>query len=71
MTAASMWARIKANIAGVTPTQGQDPAAANAYRDAVGQAMCQGIISEIVADAVVNVPGVQTGTSTVTGTISA
>jgi hypothetical protein len=55
MTAASMWTRIKANIAGVAPVQGSGSAAANTYRDAVGQAMCQGIIDEIKANAVVGV----------------
>lgn len=72
-----MWSRIKANIAAVTASQGSDPTAANAYRDAVGQAMCQGIIDEIKANAVVSVTsvsGVQTGagvSGSGTGTISA
>ncbi len=70
MSASTMWSRIKANISAVTPVQTSDPATANSYRDAVGQAMCAGIIAEIIADAVVTVPGVQTGSSTVSGTVS-
>ena len=77
MTSASMWSRIKANIAGVSPVQGSGSAAANTYRDEVGQAMCQGIIDEIKANAIVSVTsvsGVTPGSGTSgpgTGTISA
>ena len=71
MTAASMWTRVKANIAGVTASQGSDPVAAAAYRDQVGIAMCQGIIDEIKTAAVVQVTSVQPGTGTVNGTVTA
>ena len=56
MTSASMWSRIKANIAGVSPVQGSGSAAANTYRDEVGQAMCQGIIDEITGEVDVHIP---------------
>ena len=71
MSASSMWSRVKANIAAVTPVQGSGASAANAYRDAVGIAMCQGIIDEIKANAVVTVTGVTAGGSTAPGTITA
>lgn len=76
MTATSMQARIKANVAAVTPVQGGSTTAANAYRDAVMAAMCQGIIDEIKSNAVVTVASVSgvtpgSGTSgTGSGTIS-
>ena len=57
MTASSMWSRVKANISAITPVQGSS-AAANAYRDQVGQAMMQGIIDEIKANSVVTVTSV-------------
>jgi hypothetical protein len=50
MTASSMQSRIKSNISGITPVQGSGASAANAYRDAVTVAMCQGIIDEIKAN---------------------
>ena len=46
MSAASMWTAMQAAIAAVTPYQGSDPVASDAYRAAVGQAMCTAIISE-------------------------
>lgn len=70
MSASSMWSRIEANIAAVTPYQGSDPTAAKTYRNQVGIAMCQGIIDEIIADAVITVPGITTGPSIATGTVS-
>lgn len=50
MSAASMSAKVKAAIAAVPPVQSSDPAAVQAYRDAILQAMCQGIIEEVVAN---------------------
>lgn len=50
MTAASMAGHIKARIAAVAASQGSDAAVARAYRDAVMDAMCQGIIDEILAN---------------------
>lgn len=47
MTASGMADKIKAAVAGVPASQGSDPAAALAYRDAIMLAMCQGIIGEI------------------------
>jgi hypothetical protein len=52
-----MAAKVKAAIAAVPPQQvdsGGDP---TAYRDAILQAMCQGIIEEITANAEVVVAG--------------
>ena len=53
LVAAGMRERIKAHIAAVPPYQGSDAAAAQAYRDAVLLAMCEGIIEEIRQNAVV------------------
>lgn len=77
MTKESMWTAITGHMAGIAASQGTDKAAANAYRDLIGQAMCQGIIDEIKANAVVtvtSVSGVQPGggaSGPGTGTISA
>lgn len=70
MSATSMAARIEANIAAIPPVQGSTSGPANTYRHQVLIAMCQGIIDEIKAGAVVTTPvvGVQTGASTVTST---
>lgn len=50
MTAAGMMAKVKTAIAAVPPVQGSDPVAVASYRDAILQAMCQGIIDEVVAN---------------------
>lgn len=50
MTAASMWEKMKARMAAVGAVQSSDPADALAQRDAMGLAMCQGIIDEVVAN---------------------
>lgn len=50
LTAASMASKVKAAIAAIAPVQGSSAANAAAYRDAVLQAMCQGIIEEVVAN---------------------
>lgn len=71
MTSASMWSRIKANIIAITPVQGSDPAAANAYRDAVGQAMCTGIIDEIKNNQTVTSSGSDPQGGSVTSTSTA
>lgn len=70
LTAASMMAKIKANIAAIAAVQTSDPVAVQTYRDAVLQAMCQGIVDEIHMNAVVPVTGVQAGASTVNGTVN-
>lgn len=70
MSASSMASRIESNISAITPIQGQSGANANAYRNSVMVAMCQGIISEIIADATVQVTGVTAGTATATGTVT-
>lgn len=43
----SMAALIKAKVAAVAPVQGSDPAAVLAYRDAIYEALCDGIIEAI------------------------
>lgn len=70
MSASSMASRIEAAISAITPVQGSDPTAANNYRAAVIQAMCTGIIAEIVASATVQVTGVQPGSGTANGTVT-
>ena len=69
ITAASMMGKIKTKIAAVAASQGSDPAAALANRDAVLLAMCEGIVEEIHQNATVPVPGVQAGSSTANGTV--
>lgn len=55
MNAQSMANRIKAYLDAVSLTQGPDPVAALAHRDAALTAMCQGIIDEIQQAAVVTI----------------
>lgn len=54
LSAASMKARIESYTAAVGAVQVSTPGPANAYRDAILQAFCQGIIDEIHANAVVS-----------------
>ena len=75
-----MATRILANMAAVAPPVSNEPAALEAYRRAVMEAHCQGIIDEIntnaeVAVAVTSVSGVASGAGvsgpgTGTGTIT-
>lgn len=70
MSANSMAGRIEAHMSAITPVQGSDAGAANAYRHAVLVAMCQGIIEEIVASATVRVSAVQPGSGTANGVVT-
>lgn len=54
LSASSMKGRIEAYTAAVSASQSQNAATALAYRDAMLQALCQGIIDEIVANATVH-----------------
>ena len=47
MSASTMWAAIKANIAAIAPYQGTNPTLALAYRDQVGNAFAQGVIDQL------------------------
>ena len=69
MTAASMANRIESYMSAVAPAQGTTNN--TAYRLQMLEAMCQGIIDEIKADAVITVTGVQAGGSTAPGTVTA
>ena len=71
MSAAGMQAKVKAAIAAVGAVQTSDEGVAQAYRDAILLAMCQGIIAEVVenselvsvtADAGTQGLGIRTGT---------
>jgi hypothetical protein len=53
LNASSMRDKIKAHMAQVAAYQGSDNADALEYRDAALEAMCAGIIEEIVENAVV------------------
>jgi len=53
MTKASMADFVEAHIAAVSASQGSDAGAALAHRRQVLEALCQGIIDEIQANAVV------------------
>ena len=53
LDAASMATRILSKVAAIPPVQDSDPAASQAYRDAVMVAFCNGIIEEITTSAVV------------------
>lgn len=70
LNANSMAAAIKTRIAAVSAVQSSVDGDTLAYRDAVMVAMCQGIIDEIHANGVAVVANVQSGSSTVNGTIS-
>ena len=48
MSAAGMQAKVKAAMAAVGAVQTSDVGAAQAYRDAILLAMCQGIIAEVL-----------------------
>jgi len=50
MSASGMRDKVKAAMAAVAPIQTSDPAAVDAYRDALLLAMCQGVIDEVVAN---------------------
>ena len=69
LTAASMALKIKTRIAAVAAIQTSVAGDTLAYRDAVMVAMCQGIIDEIQANGVAVVVGVQSGGSTINGTV--
>ena len=49
----SMRDKIKAKIAAITAVQTSDPAAVQTYRDQVLEALCDGIIEEIVQNGVI------------------
>ncbi len=68
LSASSMANRIESYMASVASVQGQSSSAANTYRGQMLVAMCQGIIDEIHADAVVTTTDAQGGTNT--GTIA-
>ncbi len=70
ITAASMMNKIKTNMAAVAAVQSSNAADALTQRDALLLAMCQGIVDEIHMNAVVPVPGVQGGSSTINGTVT-
>lgn len=53
LTASNMAALIKSYMDAVPPVQSSDSGALDAYRVALMEAMCQGIIDEIVANGVV------------------
>ena len=53
LTKQSMATFVETHLAGVALVQGSDAGAAMAYRRNVLEALCQGIIDEIVANAVV------------------
>ena len=55
-------------MAAITASQGQNTATVAAYRNSMLVAMCQGIIAEIQADAVVTTTDAQGGTNT--GTVA-
>lgn len=57
LTATSMMAKVKAAIAAVPAQQVDSGSSADAYRDAILLALCQGIIDEIKANAEVPVTG--------------
>lgn len=67
ITADSMMGKIKAKVALVSASQGSDPAAALAHRDAVLLAMCEGIVEEFHQNAIVTTNDAQGGTNS--GTI--
>ncbi len=53
MTAQGMAQKIRTRQAALTPVQTTDPVAAKAFAEKSLEAMCQGIIDEITANAVV------------------
>lgn len=56
LTKESMAAKVKAAIAAVPPQQFDSAGDPSAYRDAILEALCQGIIEEIQQNAEVPVP---------------
>ncbi len=68
MSATSMATRIESFMGAVAASQGQSATTANAYRNQMLIALCQGIIAEIQADAVVTTTDAQGGTNT--GTVA-
>lgn len=70
MTAASMKTRIRTAQAAIS-APANNGAAAAAYSDAMLQALCQGIIDEIKAGAVIQVTAVTAGGATAPGTVTA
>ena len=70
LSASSMATRIQEYVLAVTPSQVVGAGSISGYQLAIMTAFCQGIIDEFHANAVAIVPGVQTGSSTIDGTIS-
>ncbi len=68
MNATTMASRIESYMGAVAASQGQSTANVATYRNAMLIAMCQGIIAEIQADAVVTTTDAQGGTNT--GTVA-